>query len=48
VADVGWLIDGESGADTCLFMGKWYEDTWPIRWAPRVAHYLVIGFIYKM
>jgi hypothetical protein len=22
--------------------GKWYEDTWPNPWVPRVTHYLVI------
>jgi hypothetical protein len=40
---VGWLTVGESGDDTCPFIGKWYEDTWPNLWAPRVTHWLVIG-----
>jgi hypothetical protein len=40
VADVGWLTDGESGADTCPLGGQWYEDTWPNPWAPRVTRWL--------
>jgi hypothetical protein len=40
VADVGWLIDGESGADTCPLGGQWYEDTWPNLWVPRVTRWL--------
>jgi hypothetical protein len=41
VATYGWLTVGESGDDTCPFGGKWYEDTWPNPWAPRVTHCLV-------
>jgi hypothetical protein len=41
VVDVGWLTVVESRADTCLFGDKWYEDTCPNLWAPRVTHYLV-------
>jgi hypothetical protein len=43
----GLTVD-ESRSDTCPVAGKWYEDTWPNLEAPRVTHYLVIGFIYKM
>jgi hypothetical protein len=32
-------------SDTCLVAGKWYEDTWPNLEAPRVTHYLAIGFM---
>jgi hypothetical protein len=40
VADFGWFTVGESGDDMCPLGGKWYEDTWPNPWAPRVTHCL--------
>jgi hypothetical protein len=46
VAVFYWLIVGESGGDTCPVDGKWYEDTWPNPWVPRVPHYwFMIGCI---
>jgi hypothetical protein len=36
-----WMIVGISDVDTCPFMGKLYEDTWPNRRAPRVPLILV-------
>jgi hypothetical protein len=41
VAGIDWLTVVESRDDTCLVDGKWYEDTWPNPWAPRVTHCLV-------
>jgi hypothetical protein len=32
-----WLAAVESGSDTCPLGGKWYEDTWPNPWVPRVT-----------
>jgi hypothetical protein len=45
VAVVDGLIVDESRSDTCPVAGKWYEDTWPNLEAPRVTHYLAIGFM---
>jgi hypothetical protein len=41
VAAAGWLFVGEYGDDTCRIGNKWYEDTWPNAWAPRVPRRLV-------
>jgi hypothetical protein len=40
VVGIDWLTVVESGDDTCLVDGKWYEDTWPNLWAPRVTRWL--------
>jgi hypothetical protein len=47
VAYVGWLTVGESGDETCPLGGKWYEDTWPNPWAPRVTRCLGYGCCVK-
>jgi len=41
VAHFRWMIVDISDVDTCSFMGKLYEDTWPNRRAPRVP--LIFG-----
>jgi hypothetical protein len=41
VAATGWLFVGEYCDDTCHIGSKWYEDTWPNAWVPRVPRWLV-------
>jgi hypothetical protein len=47
VASNFWLATVESGSDQCPFGGKWYEDTWPNPWVPRVTRCLGYGCCVK-
>ena len=41
---IGWFLTSPV-LTRVRIVGKWDEDTWPNLEAPRVTHYLAIGFI---
>jgi hypothetical protein len=41
---IGWFLTSRV-LTRVRIVGKWDEDTWPNLEAPRVTHYLAIGFM---